>query len=117
MANMKVSTLMTDEAILSELGRRLARRRIDSQITKAELAHRAGISKRTVERIEAGASAQMASLIRIFRVLDLMPALDRFLPPAGPRPMDLVKAKGKTRKRVSSGSKARSSDKPWTWNE
>mgnify|MGYP000461714881 CR=1 FL=1 len=51
----------------------------DSPLTQADLAHEAGVSKRTVERIEAGASAQMASLIRIFRVLDLMPALDRFI--------------------------------------
>jgi transcriptional regulator with XRE-family HTH domain len=114
---MKISTLMTDEAILSELGRRLARRRIDSQITQAELAHRAGISKRTVERIEGGASAQMSSIVRVCRVLDLIAALDRFIPEADTRPMDLVKLKGRTRQRASSSRKVRGRDEPWTWKE
>lgn len=114
---MPIDSLMTDDAILAELGRRLAQRRIDARLTQADLAHEAGVSKRTVERIEAGSSAQMASLIRIFRVLDLMSGLDRFVPPAGPRPMDLVKAKGKPRQRVSSGRTPRGSDEPWTWNE
>lgn len=114
---MPIDNLMTDDAILAELGRRLAQRRINAQMTQADLAREAGVSKRTVERIEAGASAQMANLIRIFRVLDLMPGLDRFIPPAGPRPMDLVRAKGKPRQRVSSGRNARGADDPWTWNE
>jgi len=114
---MQINNLLTDDAILAELGQRLAQRRINSQLTQADLAREAGVSKRTVERIEAGASAQMASLIRIFRVLDLMSALDGFIPPAGPRPLDLLKAKGKTRKRVSSSSKDSKSDEPWSWNE
>jgi len=114
---MKIDKLMSDDAILAELGRRLARRRIDLQLTQADLAHEAGISKRTVERIEAGASAQMASIIRISRVLDLAPGLDQLIPPAGPRPMDLVKIKGKRRQRASSSRKADGPDDDWTWKE
>lgn len=114
---MQISKLMTDEAILEELGRRLARRRIDLQLTQADLAHEAGVSKRTVERIEAGASAQMSSIIRICRVLDLMPGLDQFVPPTGPRPMDLVKLKGKTRQRASSNRRTSGSDGKWTWKK
>ncbi|HSO19997.1 MAG TPA: helix-turn-helix domain-containing protein [Desulfosarcina sp.] len=117
MVTIQITNLLTDDAVLAELGRRLAQRRINSLLTQADLAREAGVSKRTVERIEAGASAQMASLIRIFRVLDLMPALYAFIPQAGPRPMDLVKAGGKNRKRVSPASKGSGSDEPWTWNE
>lgn len=94
---MQIDKLMTDAAILAELGKRLARRRLDSQLTQAELAREAGISKRTVERMEAGASAQMSSLIRICRVLDLIPGLDQFIPPSGLRPMDLIKTNGQER--------------------
>lgn len=114
---MKIDKLLSDDAILTELGRRLARRRIDMQLTQADLAHEARISKRTVERIEAGASAQMASMIRIFRVLDLAPVLDQLIPPAGPRPMDLIKIKGKQRQRASSSRKADGPDDGWTWKE
>ena len=113
---MQLSKLMTDEAILSELGQRLARQRLDRQMTQADLARQAGVSKRTVERIEAGASAQMASIIRVCRVLDLIAGLDRFVPETGPRPMDLVKLKGKIRRRASSGRKSAGTDEPWTWN-
>lgn len=112
---MQLSKLMTDDAILTELGRRLARRRLDHQLTQAALAHQAGVAKRTVERIEAGASAQMASVIRVCRVLDLISGMDQFIPRAGPRPMDLVKRKGKTRQRASSSRKVDGSDEPWSW--
>lgn len=112
----ELSTLMTDDAILAELGRRLARCRIDRQLTQAELAHQAGVSKRTVERIEAGASTQMVSVIRISRVLDLIPGLDQWIPQPGLRPMDLIGRKGKTRQRASSGRKTAGADKPWTWD-
>lgn len=114
---MLIDKTMSDAAILAELGARLARRRIDLQLTQADLAREAGISKRTVERIEAGGSAQMASMIRIFRVLDVIPEMDQFIPPSGPRPMDLIKNKGKQRQRASSGRKGGGRDDPWTWKE
>ncbi len=44
---------MNDDAVLAELGRALAERRIGIGLTQAALAEQAGIGKRTVERIEA----------------------------------------------------------------
>ena len=114
---MQIDKLMSDAAILAELGKRLAQRRIDLQLTQADLAHEAGISKRTVERIEAGESAQMSNLIRICRVLDLLPGVDRFIPPAGPRPMDLIKNKGKRRQRASSSRRSAGRDDRWSWEK
>ncbi len=114
---MNIDKIMTDEAILTELGARLARRRLDLRLSQADLAHEAGISKRTVERIEAGSSAQMASFIRVCRVLDLIPGLDQFIAPAGPRPMDLIAAKGKSRQRISSRRKAGGPADRWTWKK
>ncbi len=114
---MQIDKFMNDDAILAEFGKRLARRRIDLRLTQADLAHEAGVSKRTVERIESGASAQMASVIRLCRVLDLMAGLDRLAPEATPRPMDLIKAKGRQRKRVYSSRKQRGTEKEWTWDK
>lgn len=114
---MQIDNTINDEAVLAELGARLSRRRIDLQLTQAELARESGVSKRTVERIEAGASAQMASMIRILRVLDLLAGMDRFIPPAGPRPMELIKNKGRSRRRASSGRKDGGRDEPWNWKE
>jgi transcriptional regulator with XRE-family HTH domain len=113
--------LMADDALLKEIGRRLARRRLDFQLTQAALAEEAGVSKRTIERIEAGYAAQTLSLVRILRVLDLLPGLDQLLPKSGPRPMDLLKLKGKRRRRVrksdSDHGTAGKSDAGWSWGE
>ena len=116
-ATMKITALLTDEAILSELGERMARRRLDLSLTQADVAQQAGIAKRTVERIESGASAQMSSIIRILRVLELLPDLDAMLPAAVARPMDLLQRKGKTRQRASSRKRTDRQEPPWTWDD
>ena len=114
---MNISRLLTDEAILTEMGERIARRRIEMSVTQADLAVQAGVSKRTIERIEDGASAQMASLVRIFRVLDLLQNLDQLIPQTGPGPMELLKARGKTRQRASHSRKAETGTRAWSWDE
>ena len=114
---MKISNLLADEAILSEIGARISRCRLDLQLTQAAVAEQAGVAKRTVERIEAGASAQVSSLIRILRVLDLLPGLDGMIPEAGPSPMDLLTRKGKPRQRAPGGRRSDQPGAPWTWNE
>lgn len=114
---MKITEGLTDNTILAEIGQRIARRRLALQYTQATLAEQAGVGKRTVERIEAGGSAQTSTLIRILRVLDLLSSLDHFIPETGPRPMDLLKHKGKTRQRASTRPPSKASDKPWTWGD
>jgi len=107
--------LTSDEALLEELGNRLARQRVAMELTQADLAERAGISKRTVERIEAGKSAQTATLISILRVLNLLDGLYAMLPAERPRPMDLLKLKGKERQRASKKRTDRP-EEPWSWD-
>jgi transcriptional regulator with XRE-family HTH domain len=116
---MNISKLLADEAILTEIGARIGQRRLERQLTQAQLAEQAGVAKRTVERIEAGASAQMSSLIRIFRVLELLPGLDLLLPEAQPSPMALLKNKGKIRQRASGRRRAEGVEEPqaWSWND
>ena len=114
---MKISTHLSDDTILAEFGERITRRRLDLQLTQAALAEQAGVAKRTVERIEAGASAQMSTMIRIFRVLDLLSNLDQMIPEAGPGPMDFLKRKGKERQRASSRRRKLKSEEPWTWDD
>lgn len=109
--------MMTDHAVLEEMGKRLMRRRLDLQLTQAMLADQAGVSKRTVERIEAGAVVQTLSFIRILRVLDLARGIDRLIPETGPRPMDLLKLRGKERKRASSPRAADQNGSSWSWDD
>ncbi len=113
---MKIEKQMSDEAVLIELGQRLARRRIDLGLTQAQTAKQAGVGKRTVERIEAGRDTQVATLIRLLRVLDLADELNRLAPEPGPRPMDLLKLKGKQRKRASS-RRPDPAEGGWQWGD
>lgn len=116
---MTISSFHTDEAILTELGERISRARIERQFTQAVMAEQAGVSKRTVERIEAGASTQLSSVLRVLRVLGLLEGLNQLVPEPGPRPMDMLKLKGKTRQRASSPNPSIVSEPraPWTWGD
>ncbi len=122
MANMKLNNDLSDEAILSELGGRLAQRRIAQSLSQAALAVEAGVAKRTVERVEAGESVQLVTLVRLCRVLNLMDGLDQWLPETGPSPMALLKEKqaGKGRQRARGRRTApvmKSGEKPWAWGD
>ncbi len=112
--SVKIGALSADETVLAELGGRLAQRRIDLQLTQADLAEQAGVSKRTVERIEAGFTTQLSTFVRILRVLDLLDGLNDLIPESGPRPLDLLKLKGKTRQRAV---RKKSPDEAWQWGD
>lgn len=111
--------LLSDEAVLVDLGERLASRRINSGLTQAALAEQAGVSKRTLERMEAGETTQLTSVIRVLRVLGLLRELCALVPEAGPGPMDLLRRQGKPRKRASSRSTSgvREPDARWHWGD
>lgn len=113
---MKIENRMSDEAVLVELGQRLARRRIDLGLTQAQAAEEAGVGKRTVERVESGNDTQVATLIRLLRVLHLTDELNRLVPEPGPRPMDLLRLKGKERKRASS-RRSNPAEDDWQWGD
>ncbi len=115
---MKISELLTDEAVLAELGERIARVRVELQLTQAEAAAQAGVSKRTLERIESGNSGQMSSFIRIMRVLKLLPRFEQLLPESQPGPMALLRQKGKVRQRAPKrGADDGKKEQPWTWDD
>ena len=120
---MKLTPELTDSAVLEELGKRLERRRIDANLTQAQLAQEAGISKRTLERIESGASTDFAMLIRTLRALGEIEGLENLIPDLPQSPLTLLKQHGRTRKRAfQPRSKAgriaeRKPSGPWKWGE
>ena len=123
---MKITALLTDDAVLEELGARIARRRIEQQMTQAAVAEQAGIAKRTLERLEAGQSSQLVTLVRVLRVLDAAAGLDSVIPETGPRPMDLLRHKGRVRQRAPGKRTGSANDEtqakdaegtPWRWDD
>ena len=114
---MRITGLLTNEAVLAELGARIASRRIELQLTQAAVAEQAGIAKRTLERMEGGLTSQLATLVRVLRVLDAASGLDSLIPESGPRPMDLLKRKSKVQQRASGRRAAKPTGTSWSWNE
>ena len=115
---MKIAKHATDEAILRELGGRLARLRLERNLTQAQLAEQAGVSKRTVERLETGGVAtQLSGFIRICRVLDVIERFDMFVPEPVPGPVEHLKLRGRKRQRASAGKPAKTSAKKWQWGD
>jgi transcriptional regulator with XRE-family HTH domain len=119
---MRFDSALTDPAILQELGERLERRRIDANLTQAALAEEAGISKRTLERIESGHSTDSAMLLRVLRALKLIEGLESLVPDSPQSPMTLLKQKGRARRRVGHARKSGESGRgkqpvPWKWSD
>lgn len=113
---MKIEGIRTDEAILREVGGRLAGRRLARNWTQGEVAEKAGVSKRTVERMESGEVAgRLTGLVRILRALDLLERLDLLVPEVGPEPVEELRMAGRRRKRAA---KARDgARREWTWGD
>ena len=111
-----ISNEMSDGAILSELGLRISRHRLNRNMTQSALAIEAGVSKPTIQRIERGASVQLSKLIRILRALDLIKNMESFIPELAVSPLQQLEMKGKIRQRASSSQE---DDKgvDWSWGD
>ena len=115
---MKITKQATDQAVLTEVGGRLAQARLERNLTQAQLAEQAGVSKRTVERMEAGSVAtQLSGFIRVCRVLDLIQRFGLLAPEPVPSPVEQVKRQGRKRQRASAKRKAKASPKKWQWGD
>jgi transcriptional regulator with XRE-family HTH domain len=113
---MKITKQATDDSVLAELGGRLARIRLDRNLTQAQLAEQAGVSKRTIERLEAGAVAtQLSGFIRVCRVLDVLEHFDALIPEPVPSPVAQLKLRGRQRRRASTGRTTKPAVKKWQW--
>ena len=113
---MKITNLTTDDAALAEFGRRIADARLARQMTQAQFAQAAGVSKRTIERLEDGASTQSGNLVRCLRALDTLDGLDRLLPETPPNPIALLERHGKMRQRARPAD-TQEPAAPWTWGD
>jgi len=115
---MTTSVHVSAEALLSELGGRLARVRLDRNLTQAELAEQAAVSKRTVERLESGAAAtQLSGFLRVCRALGLLERFDTLVPESLPSPIAQLKLRGKQRRRASSAKTPDRPAKKWVWGD
>ena len=112
---MKINDTQSDAAVLEELGQRIARYRLNRNMTQGALATESGVSTPTVQRLENGQSTQASNLIRILRTLHLLENLDALVPEPAISPLQQARMQGKTRQRASSPRK-RQTPTHWTWD-
>lgn len=104
---MRMPPSPTEQAILQELGRRLAAIPIERKVTQAALAEQAGVARRTIERPESGeVPTRLPGFLPVCRALGL-PERDELLPPQPvPGAMTQLQQQGRRRQRATGGSAA-----------
>ena len=110
---MKISNELGDEAVLLEIGHRIAAQRVGRRMTQRQLASAAGVPVRSVERLEAGASLTLAVLIRCLRALDLLKCVDELLPRRPAAKFDVRQLRNGQQLSLAQPGAARES-RPWS---
>jgi putative transcriptional regulator len=105
---------LTPKAIAEELGERLQRARLNADLTQAEVAERAGVTRKVVVAAEQG-RVQLETLIAILIALDLVEQLNTFLPKQEISPLQLAKLQSKGRQRASRVTQAAPKKDESTW--
>ena len=83
-----------------EIGERLKRARLNSDLTQAEVAKHANISRKSVVNAEKG-NVKLENLVAIMMVLNLSDHLDQLIPKQEISPIQLSKLEGRKRQRAS----------------
>lgn len=91
---------LSPAALAEELGQRLKQARLNANITQAELAKRAGVSRKIVLSAEKG-QAQLENFAALLLALGLAEQLNNFIPKPQISPIQLQKLQGKKRERAS----------------
>ena len=90
----------SSEQIVSDLGDRLRRLRLASNVTQADLANKAGVGTRTLVRLEGGEGGTIDTLVRVISALGLGSHLEALLPDPQIRPMERMQLRGRERLRA-----------------
>jgi len=101
--------------IEADLCQRLARFRLSRNITQAQLADAAGVSPRTIGRMESGEGVSLDTFIRVLMALNIQRRLAAALPDPAVRPVERVASGGTERRRARPG-KPPDSHRTWTWD-
>ena len=97
---MPISEASSTPEVLREIGSRLRRYRLQQNRELREVAESAGVGLRTAASAEAGANSTLATVVKLLRALGRLEALESFLPPALPSPIEMAKLGGRVRQRA-----------------
>jgi transcriptional regulator with XRE-family HTH domain len=106
-------SVASPEAIESVLGSQLERLRLSKNINQSVLATEAGVSRRTITRLENGEGTSLDTFIRVLRALGVADRLETLLPDPVTRPVERIQLGGRERKRARMKKSAKAD--VWTW--
>lgn len=108
---------MTELNLEALLGGQLEAIRLSQNVNQAALAKEAGVSLRTITRLENGDGVSLDTLIRVMRALGIDEHLATMLPSPELSPIDRVRNKTRPRRRASSAGKKKSKENAsdWAW--
>ena len=97
---MKFGALKTSEAMGREAGDRLKQARLNLDLTQEEVGLSAGVSRYTIKNLEQG-RGNIQDLMAVLIALESTDQLDHLMPPQQISPIELLKLRGRMRKRAS----------------
>jgi transcriptional regulator with XRE-family HTH domain len=100
MPNIIDYSIASSEQIEGALCKQLENIRLARNITQAQLARKAGVSLRTIGRLEKGQGVSLDTLIRVLTALGLQQNLQNFLPDPTIRPFERIHTGGTERLRA-----------------
>ncbi len=113
--NIEFSVAMSDQ-IEAALCKRLESIRLSRNITQTQLAEEAGISPRTIGRLEKGQGVSVDTFIRIMIALGIQQSLEALLPDPTVRPIERVGIRAGERKRARPTQSSNKSP-TWSWGD
>ena len=113
--NIEFSVARSDQ-IEAALCKRLESIRLSRNMTQAQLAEEAGVSPRTIGRLEKGQGVSVDTFIRIMIALGIQQSLETLLPDPTVRPIERVGIGAGERKRARPTQT--SNERPtWSWGD
>ena len=100
---------------LNRIGERIASIRLSRNLTQTQLGDRAGSSRNTIRRLEAGETVSLDTFIRVLDALDIGANFDLLLPDPSVRPVDRVRLGGGERRRARPAQDKPKKASDWAW--
>ena len=98
------------------LCKRLEGIRLSRNTTQQKLAEEAGVSTRTIGRLEKGQGVSLDTFIRVLKALRIQYGLESLLPDPSVRPIERIGASAKERRRARPAL-ANEEQSSWSWGD
>ena len=109
-------SIATSDQIEAALCKCLESIRLSRNITQEQLAAEAGVSLRTIGRLEKGQGVSMDTFIRVMIALRIQQNLEALLPDPTVRPIERIGVDSRERKRARP-AKSKAAPQNWSWGE